>query len=98
MTNELQNAITAICKIQTQSDLNMLADVWKQQMTFIGNQAKRGLKKGDVVNWESRGFVRTGTITKMNRKTVEVVDAGATPFGRTVTRIPASMITGKVAA
>jgi hypothetical protein len=76
----------------------MLADVWKQQMTFIGNQAKRGLKKGDVVNWESRGFVRTGTITKMNRKTVEVVDAGATPFGRTVTRIPASMITGKVAA
>ena len=85
-------------KIQTQSDLNMLADVWKQQMTFIGNQAKRGLKKGDVVNWESRGFVRTGTITKMNRKTVEVVDAGATPFGRTVTRIPASMITGKVAA
>ena len=98
MTNELQNAITAICKIQTQSDLNMLADVWKQQMTFIGNQAKRGLKKGDVVNWESRGFVRNGTITKMNRKTVEVVDAGATPFGRTVTRIPASMITGKVAA
>ena len=98
MTNELQNAITAICKIQTQSDLNMLADVWKQQMTFIGNQAKRGLKKGDVVNWESRGFVRTGTIIKMNRKTVEVVDAGATPFGRTVTRIPASMITGKVAA
>ncbi len=98
MTNELQNAITAIRKIQTQSDLNMLADVWKQQMTFIGNQAKRGLKKGDVVNWESRGFVRTGTITKMNRKTVEVVDAGATPFGRTVTRIPASMITGKVAA
>jgi hypothetical protein len=98
MTNELQTAITAIRKIQTQSDLNMLADVWKQQMTFIGNQAKRGLKKGDVVNWESRGFVRTGTITKMNRKTVEVVDAGATPFGRTVTRIPASMITGKVAA
>ncbi len=98
MTNQLENAITAIRKIQTQSDLNMLADVWKQQMTFIGNQAKRGLKKGDVVNWESRGFVRTGTITKMNRKTVEVVDAGATPFGRTVTRIPASMITGKVVA
>ncbi len=98
MTNELQNAITAIRKIQTQSDLNMLADVWKQQMTFIGNQAKRGLKKGDVVNWESRGMVRQGTIIKMNRKTVEVQDAGATPFGRTVTRIPASMITGKVAA
>lgn len=98
MTNELQNAITAIRKIQSQSDLNVLADVWKQQMTFIGSQAKRGLKKGDVVNWESRGMVRQGTIIKMNRKTIEVQDAGATPFGRTVTRIPASMITGKVAA
>ena len=98
MTNELQNAITAIRKIQSQSDLNVLADVWKQQMTFIGSQAKRGLKKGDVVNWESRGMVRQGTIIKMNRKTIEVQDAGATPFGRTVTRIPASMITGKVSA
>jgi len=34
----------------------------------------------------------------MNTKTVEVQDMGATPFGRTVTRIPASMIVGKVAA
>jgi len=43
-------------------------------------------------------MVRQGTIVKMNQKTVEVQDAGATPFGRTITRIPASMITGKVAA
>ena len=98
MTNELQVAMLALRKITNQADLNVLADVWKQQMTFIGSQAKRGLKKGDVVNWESRGMVRQGTIIKMNRKTIEVQDAGATPFGRTVTRIPASMITGKVAA
>ena len=39
-----------------------------------------------------------GTIVKMNQKTVEIQDAGATPFGRTVTRVPASMIIGKVAA
>ena len=98
MTNELQVAMLALRKITNQADLNELAKEWKLQMNYIGAKAKRGLKKGDVVNWESRGFVRTGTITKMNRKTVEVVDAGATPFGRTVTRIPASMITGKVAA
>lgn len=95
MNIELQNAVEAIRKIQTQDDLNTLANEWKRQMTFIGNQAKRGLKKGDVIKWENRGFVRTGTITKMNRKTVEVVDAGATPFGRTVTRVPTSMIVGK---
>ena len=96
--SDLQNAIDAIRKIQTQADLNTLAEEWKRQMNYIGAQAKRGLKKGDTIKWESRGFVRTGTITKMNKKTVEVVDAGATPFGRTVTRVPTSMIVGKVAA
>jgi len=96
--NQLQTAIDAIRAIDNQSDLNVLATEWKRQMSYIGSKAKRGLKKGDTIQWESRGFVRTGTIIKMNTKTVEVQDAGATPFGRTVTRIPASMIVGKVAA
>lgn len=95
---KLETAIDAIRLIDNQADLNVLADEWKRQMSYIGSKAKRGLKKGDVVNWESRGTVRQGTIVKMNTKTVEVQDAGATPFGRTVTRIPASMIIGKVAA
>ena len=96
--NELQTAVDAIRAINNQADLNELAKVWKLQMSYIGSKAKRGLKKGDTVNWESRGVVRTGTIVKMNTKTVEVQDIGATPFGRTVTRIPASMIVGKAAA
>lgn len=96
-TQDLVNAIDAIRKIKTQDDLNTLAKVWKDQMTFIGNQAKRGLKKGDTVEWANNGYVRQGVITKMNRKTVEVVAPGATPFGRTVTRVPTSMIVGKVA-
>ena len=95
---KLETAITAMREIDNQADLNELAKVWKLQMSYIGSKAKRGLKKGDVVNWESRGVVRQGTIVKMNTKTVEVQDAGATPFGRTVTRVPASMIIGKVAA
>jgi len=96
--SDLQNAIDAIRKITTQADLNVLAQEWKRQMNYIGSQAKQGLKKGDTINWESRGFVHTGIITKMNKKTVEVVAAGANPFGRTVTRVPTSMILGKVAA
>jgi len=96
--SDLQNAIDAIRKITTQADLNVLAQEWKRQMNYIGSQAKVGLKKGDTINWESRGFVHTGVIQKMNRKTVEVVAAGANPFGRTVTRVPTSMIIGKVAA
>tara|TARA_X000001036_G_scaffold186681_1_gene176033 strand:+ start:24 stop:317 length:294 start_codon:yes stop_codon:yes gene_type:complete len=95
---KLETAIAAMRDIDNQADLNELANVWKLQMNYIGAKAKRGLKKGDTVEWESRGIVRVGTIVKMNQKTVEIQDAGATPFGRTVTRVPASMIIGKVAA
>ena len=94
MNIELQNAIEAIRKIKSQADLNTVADEWKRQSTFIGRNATHGMKKGDTVTWESRGFVHTGVIKKMNRKTTEIVAAGATPFGRTVTRVPNSMITG----
>lgn len=93
---ELQTAIDAIRAVKSQSDLNVLADVWKQQMTYIGRNAVVGLKKGDTITWEYGGLVKTGKIVKMNRKTVEVVDAGASPFGRTFTKIQNSMITGKV--
>ena len=96
MNIELQNAIEAIRKIKSQADLNTVADEWKRQSTFIGRNATHGMKKGDTVTWESRGFVHTGVINKMNRKTTEIVAAGATPFGRTVTRVPNSMITGIV--
>tara|TARA_B100001063_G_scaffold188914_1_gene179524 strand:+ start:500 stop:793 length:294 start_codon:yes stop_codon:yes gene_type:complete len=96
--SNLENAIQALRLIDNQGDLNELAKQWKLQMSYIGSKNKRGLKKGDTVEWESRGIVRTGKIIKMNPKTVELVDVGATPFGRTVTRVPASMIIGKVAA
>lgn len=96
--SKLETAIAAIRAIDNQADLNELASVWKLQMNYIGANAKRGLKKGDKIEWESRGIVRVGTIVKMNQKTVEVRDVGATPFGRMVTKIPASMIIGKVAA
>ena len=94
---ELQNAIDAMRQIKTQSDLSVLANILRDQQTFIGNMAKSCLKKGDTVEWEYRGMVRTGIIQKMNRKTVEVADAGASPFGRTITKIQNSMITRKVA-
>ena len=94
----LENAIQALRLIDNQADLNELAKQWKLQMSYIGSKNKRGLKKGDTVEWESQGIVRTGKIVKMDPKTVELVNVDATPFGRTVTRVPASMIIGKVAA
>ena len=96
-SNELQTAIDAMRKVKSQSDLNVLANVWRDQQTFIGNMAKSGLKKGDTIEWEYRGNVKVGVITKMNQKTTEVADAGNTPFGATITKIQNSMILGKVA-
>lgn len=92
----LQNAIEAIRKIDNQADLNTLASEWKRQMTYIGNQNKRGLKIGDMVEWESRGIVHRGTIRKMNRKTMEIVAPNNGLWGNTVTRVPNSMVLGKV--
>ena len=94
---ELKNAIDAMRQIKTQADLSVLADIWRQQQTFIGNMAKSGLKKGDTIEWEYRGVVKQGIIKKMNQKTTELVDANANPFGRTVTKIQNSMILRKVA-
>ena len=93
---ELEKALDAIQSIRTQADLNVLAEAWKNQQTFIATRIGRMVKKGDTVQWENRGVVKTGTIVKMNKKTCEVVNAGSSPFGRTVTKIYNSMIVGKV--
>ena len=96
-SKELQTAVDAMRKVKSQSDLNVLAQVWRDQQTFIGNLAKSGLKRGDTIEWEYRGVVKQGIIKKMNQKTTELVDANANPFGRTVTKIQNSMILRKVA-
>ena len=46
---ELVAVLEALQKIDNQSDLNVIADRWNKQMTFIGNKAKQGLKKGDTI-------------------------------------------------
>tara|TARA_B100000989_G_scaffold295071_1_gene275344 strand:+ start:866 stop:1168 length:303 start_codon:yes stop_codon:yes gene_type:complete len=94
---ELENAINAIQSIRTQSDLNVLAQTWRDQQTFLATTIGRRLKKGDTIEWEDRnGNLIPGTILKLNKKTCEVVRPGGTPFGRTVTKIYNSMIVRKV--
>lgn len=92
----LDEAIEALRKIDNQEDLNVIASEWKRQMTYIGNQNKRGLKIGDMVEWESRGLVRKGKIRKMNRKTMDIVAPNNGMWGETVTRVPNSMVIGKI--
>lgn len=94
----LETTIEAMRKIDNATDMNELAKMFNLHLRFIGQQNARGIKKGDTIEWEYKGVVKQGTITKVNRKTVEVVNTGATPFGRTTTRLDKSMITGVVEA
>ena len=54
------------------------------------------VKKGDTVQWENRGVVKTGTITKLNKKTCELKPTGGSQYQ--ITKIYNSMIVGKVEA
>ena len=96
-SKELEMAIEAIRAIRTQTDLNELAQAWKSQQTFIANRIGRMVKKGDTVQWENRGVVKTGTITKLNKKTCELKTTGAGSQCQ-ITKIYNSMIVGKVEA
>jgi len=89
---ELEAVLVALQMIDNQADLNVIADSWKRQMTYIGNCASRGLRKGDTVRWEYGGIVKEGVIIKLNRKTMEVMNSGASSFARTVTKIQNSMV------
>lgn len=94
---ELEDAIEAMTKIMSSDEMSVLADRFNRHLTYIGKIKSRSLVIGDTIEWEYGGMVKKGVIQKINRKTIEVVDAGATPFGRTFTRIQKSMVLGKAA-
>lgn len=94
MNKKLSNVLQALSSIDNQEDLNVIAQAWKNQMNIIAKSRKRTVAKGMTIEWSYRGLTNKGTVTKVNRTTVDVVATGATPFGKTVTRVPMSMITG----
>ena len=95
---ELQNALDAMRKIGNTADMNVLAQQFNSHINFLGKINGAGVVVGDTIVWEYGGLQKTGKVIKVNRKTIEVMDAGATPFGATRTKLCKSMIVGKVAA
>lgn len=91
-SNELQNALDAMRKINNATDMSVLASEFNRHMTYIGKQKAVGIKKGDTVTWEYGGIQKQGVIVKVNRKTVEVSQANPGMFGATRTRIDKAMI------
>ena len=48
-SNELQNALDAMRKINNATDMSVLASEFNRHMTYIGKQKAVGIKKGDTV-------------------------------------------------
>ena len=94
---ELENALDAMRKITNTSDMHVLAQQYNSHITLLGKRNGAGIIKGDKIAWEYGGLKKIGTVTKVNRKTIEVANQGNTPFGSTITKIDKSMILGKVA-
>ena len=78
MNVKVKNVIEALSAIDNQDDLNAIAKAWKMQMNYIANMNKATVKVGDTITWTNNGFLRESIVQKVNRTTVDVIDAGAT--------------------
>ena len=70
--NNVQTAITAI-RNMTNDEINQVVEAIKLKRTFNARQTARTLTVGDTVSFDARTRgVITGTVTKINTKTVQV--------------------------
>ena len=95
---KLENALEAMRAITDTTDMHVLASEYNSHIRLLGKRNGAGIIKGDTIQWEYGGIIKTGKVVKVNPKTIEVMNVGATPFGATRTKLDKSMIVGKVAA
>ena len=84
--NKVQTTITAIHSMNS-DEINQVVEAIKLQRTRLARQQARALTVGDTVSFTGRaGNKVTGTVTKVNRKTVLVKD------GYTTWKVTASLL------
>jgi len=92
--DRVAQAVTAIHALQSQAELSDIYDAIKQKQTYLARQNIRKVVKGSVVSFtDRRGQRVVGTVTKVNRKTVEVLGGMSNGLFRTTYRVPASLLT-----
>mgnify|MGYP001046045458 FL=1 len=84
--NSVQTAIAAINTMEN-DELEQIVDAIKLRRTYLSRETTRQLAKGDSVEFEARGRVVRGRVTKINRKTVIVHESG---YGNW--KVPASLV------
>jgi len=84
--NTVQTAVNAINSMNN-DELEQVVDAIKLRRTYLSRQTTRQLAVGDSVEFEARGRVVKGVVTKINPKTVIVREAG---YGNW--KVPASLL------
>ena len=90
MSNTVTKAVEAIYNLQSNDEVNEVIEAIKLKRTALSRSVTRSVRVGDVVSFAGRGGQTvTGTVTKVNRKTIVVKDrASATSW-----KVTASMVT-----
>ena len=84
--NKVQTCVQLIHSMNA-DEVNQIVEAIKLQRTYLARSAVKGVRVGDTVSFVGRrGQTVTGTVEKVNRKTV-VVAAGATKW-----RVTASLL------
>ena len=76
MCNNVTQAVEAIRKLESSSQINQVIEAIKLQQTYVARNAARSVQVGSVVTFEGRrGNTVTGEVTKVNQKTIVVRDS-----------------------
>jgi hypothetical protein len=75
MCNNVTQAVEAIRKLESSSQINEVIEAIKLQQTWVARNAARSVQVGTLVTFEGRrGRTITGEVTKVNQKTIVVRD------------------------
>ena len=75
MCNNVTQAVEAIRKLESSSQINQVIEAIKLQQTWVAKNAARSVQVGTLGTLEGRrGRTVTGEVTKVNQKTIVVLD------------------------
>ena len=87
-------AVTAITKLETVEEIRDVIEAIKRQQTYLSRRNIQKVVKGACVSFTDRsGRKIVGTVTKVNRKTVEVLGGMSNGIFNTTYKVPGSMLT-----
>ena len=89
----VENIINDIRAVRSPEEMREIIDAVNLQMTFLARQNIRQFTIGDKAKFTTgAGKTVVGTVTKVNRKTVQVRESNNNSLFGTLYKVPASML------